>query len=70
MITPITLNANTVSVVSLPSEPGFESVEFNFTDAVAVVSSPFTGQAQTQQWRGADVLSATVTATTDDTDTG
>jgi hypothetical protein len=61
MITPITLGADTVSVVSIPSQPGYSSVEFSFSDAVAVVSSPFTGQAQAQQWRGADVLSATVT---------
>jgi hypothetical protein len=36
-------------------------VEFNFTDAVAIVSSPYTGQTQAQQWIGADMWSGTMT---------
>lgn len=61
MITPITLLGNTVSVVTLPTTPGFSSVEFSFTDSVAIVSSPFTGQTQAQEWPGADMWSGTVT---------
>lgn len=36
-------------------------MEFNFTDAVALVTSPFTGQTQAQQWPGADAWSGTMT---------
>jgi hypothetical protein len=61
LINPITLGGNTVSVVSLPASPGLRTVEWNFTDAVAVVSSPFTGQTQAQQWLGADMWSGTLT---------
>ena len=41
--------------------PGMRSVEFNYTDAVAIARSPFTGQTQSKQWAGADVLSGTMT---------
>lgn len=60
MINLITLNANTVSVVTLPSAPGARSVEFTVNDPVAIVSSPFTGQTQAQQWPGADMWSGTL----------
>lgn len=59
MINLITLASNTVSVVALPSAPGLRSVEFNASDAVAIVTSPFSGQTQAQQWPGADMWSGT-----------
>ncbi len=49
-----------VNLVTLPSVPGFESVDFSFTDSVAINASPFTGQTQAQQWPGADMWSGTV----------
>jgi hypothetical protein len=61
MISLITLGGNTVSVVSLPASPGLQSVEFDFTTAVALVTSVFTGQVQTQRWPGADMWSGTAT---------
>lgn len=61
MISLISLNGNTVSVVSLPASPGFQSVEFDFTTSVASVRSIFTGQMQTQQWPGADLWTGTAT---------
>jgi len=57
----VTGTFNGASIVALPTSPGFESVEFNSTDAVAIVTSPFTGQTQAQQWMGADSCSGTVT---------
>jgi len=50
-----------VSLVSLPSTPGPRSVEFSFSDSVAIVTSIFTGQTQAQQWVGADQWSGTLT---------
>jgi hypothetical protein len=47
--------------VALPTSPGLRSVEFNMNDAVATVTSPFTGQTQTQVWPGADSISGTIT---------
>ncbi len=62
MISLISLNGNTVSVVNLPSSSGaFQSVDWNFTTAVATVTSVFTGQVQAQQWPGADMWSGTAT---------
>ena len=57
----ITLAGNSVTLVATPPVFGATSVEFNVTDAVAIVSSPFTGQTQAQAWIGADMWSATVT---------
>ena len=59
MISPITLNGNTVNVVALPTTPALSAVTFNFNTPVAVVTSIFTGQVQTQQWPGADMWSGT-----------
>lgn len=59
--TTITLNGNSVSLVTLPSSPGLRSVEFDFTETVAVSKSIFTGQTQVQRWAGADWLSGTAT---------
>lgn len=61
MISTITVAGNSVTLVALPDKPGLRSVEFNFTDAVAIVSSPFTGATQAQQWPGADMWSGTMT---------
>ena len=61
MTSTITLGGNSVPLVALPSSPGPRSVDFTFSDSVAVVRSPFTGQTQVQQWPGADMLIATVT---------
>jgi hypothetical protein len=61
LITTISLGGNAVSCVALPTSPGLQSVDFTFTDAVAIVSSPFTGQTQTQVWYGADGWSGTMT---------
>jgi hypothetical protein len=52
---------NGASIVALPTSPGLRSVEFNMNDAVAIVTSPYTGQTQTQQWPGADSISGTIT---------
>ena len=57
----ITLNDNSVTLVATPPVSGAASVEFNFTDSVAIVASPYTGQTQAQAWIGADMWSATVT---------
>lgn len=61
MISTITVAGQTVTVVALPSCPGFSSYELSMADAVAVDSSPFTGQTQAQQWFGADMWSGTLT---------
>jgi hypothetical protein len=60
-ITQISLNGNPVSLVALPSSPGFRSLELSFSNAVAVVTSMFTGQSQVQRWPGADAWSGTLT---------
>lgn len=57
----ITGTFNGASIVALPTDPGLHSVEFSMNDAVAIVSSPFTGQTQAQQWPGADSMTGTVT---------
>ncbi|MGC1781752.1 MAG: hypothetical protein WA708_04475 [Acidobacteriaceae bacterium] len=46
---------------SLAQYPQPRSVEFSMDDAVAAVTSEFTGQVQTQQWPGADMWRGTVT---------
>jgi hypothetical protein len=57
----ISLNGNSVTLVATPPVSGAASVEFNVTDAVAIVSSPYTAQTQAQAWIGADMWSGTVT---------
>jgi hypothetical protein len=59
--TSITLAGNPVTLVTLPTSPGFRTVEFSHSNAVAVVTSIFTGQTQTQHFPGADQLSCKVT---------
>jgi hypothetical protein len=61
MITPITIGGNAVNLVSMPTSPGFKAIEFTMFDAVAVNTSAFTGQVQSQAWPGADQWSATFT---------
>jgi hypothetical protein len=57
----ITLNGNSVTLVATPTSPAPKSVVFTMNDAVASVTSKFTGQVQTFQWPGADMWSGTVT---------
>jgi len=57
----ITIGGNSVTVVSLPTAPGFRSVEFDINESVGTVKSIFTGQVQAQRWSGADYWSGTVT---------
>jgi hypothetical protein len=57
----ITVGGNSVNLVAMPSFPGLRSVDFTISDAVGTVVSPFTGQVQTMQWPGADMLKGTMT---------
>jgi hypothetical protein len=61
VITTITLNGQSVNLVSLPACPGFKSYSIDMSDSVALSSSPFTGQTQAQQWLGADMWSGSMT---------
>ena len=61
MISTITIAGQSIQLVALPTHPGLAQVEFQMTDAVAIDSSPFTGQTQAQQWLGADMWSGTMT---------
>jgi hypothetical protein len=47
-------------IVPMPSSPAPRSIEWNATDAVAALVSPFSGQQQIQNWQ-AGWLSASVT---------
>lgn len=57
----ISVGGNNVTLVALPSFPGFRSLDFKVKEAVGAVVSPFTGQVQTQQWPGAEMWSGTAT---------
>jgi hypothetical protein len=61
MLSLISLNGSTVSVVSIPLTPGLESIDWSGTTAAATVTSVFTGQTQVQQWPGADLWMGTAT---------
>jgi hypothetical protein len=62
MISLISLDGNTVSVVSLPATAGsLQSLDWSGTTTAAVVKSVFTGQVQVQRWPGADAWSGTAT---------
>jgi hypothetical protein len=51
-----------VQTVVVPFSIGaLASVEFSTADSVSIVTSPFTGQTQAQQWPGADSWSGTMT---------
>lgn len=60
-ISTITLAGNPVTVVQLPAAPGLRSIEWDYFDQVAAVTSMFTGQKQRQKWPGADMLSGVAT---------
>lgn len=57
----ISVNNANVTLVSFPTSPGLRSLEITITDAVSVISSPYTGQTQTQLWPGGDYWTATAT---------
>jgi hypothetical protein len=61
MITQITVGGNTVNLISMPAAPGFKAIDFTMFDAVAINTSAFTGQVQSQAWPGAEQWSATFT---------
>lgn len=56
----ITLGGQQVTLVSRP-QISLREVQWEINDAVALVTSPFTGQTQAQQWPGADMLRGTMT---------
>lgn len=60
-ISVITVGGQSVNLVAMPATPGMRTVEFEMSDAVAIVTSTFTGQVQAQQWPGADMLRGTMT---------
>jgi hypothetical protein len=60
-ISAITVGGQPVNLVTMPAFPGMRTVEFEMRDAVAIVTSSFTGQVQAQQWPGADMLRGTMT---------
>lgn len=57
----ITLNGKSVTLVATPPICGANAVQFDATDAVSTVPSPYTAQTQTQGWVGADNWSGTIT---------
>lgn len=57
----ISLDSQAVTLVSFPTSPGLRSFDIDADDAVATIVSPFTGQTQTQQWPGGDMMSGTCT---------
>ncbi len=70
-ITTITVGGQPVTLVDLPSRPGFRTVQFDIDDPASLVTSGFTGQAQVQRWPGADIITGTVSLpplTQDDAD--
>jgi len=60
-ITVITVGTQSVNLVATPDSPGPKSIQYTASDPVATVTSPFTGQMQTQQWPGADMFRWIVT---------
>jgi hypothetical protein len=50
----ITIGSRTITVVTMPTDPGHSLAEISIVDSVAEVVSGFTGQQQTQSWPGAD----------------
>lgn len=57
----ITIGGHAVTLVSFPTAAGLRGYDFQIEDRVGMVESVFTGQAQAQQWPGADRWSATLT---------
>lgn len=60
-MTSITINGQSYTLCTLPAHPGQAQIEIAMNDSVAVVTSPFTRQEQTQPWPGGDFWDATVT---------
>jgi hypothetical protein len=56
----ITIGDNTYNLCAMPSKPGGVSMEIAMNDAVAVNTSPFTRQEQTQIWAGGDFWDASI----------
>ena len=61
MLTTITINGNSYNLVAMPSTPGPADIEIAMNDTVAVTTSPFTRQEQTQTWPAGDFWDATIT---------
>lgn len=59
--TQISIGTQTITLVAMPTAPGFSDVQLTANDTVGSVRSSFTGQTQTQSWPGADYWSGTVT---------
>jgi len=57
----ITVGGNTYNLVAMPATPGFVDIELGISDAIAVVTSPFTRQEQTQGWPGGDFWDGSIT---------
>lgn len=57
----ITLNGNSVTLVSSPTSPGLKAFDYDASDAVSLIVSPFTGQTQGQIFPGGDMWSGTAT---------
>lgn len=57
----ITIDGNSYNLVSMPATPGPADIEIAMNDAVAVVTSPFTRQEQTQTYPGGDFWDANIT---------
>lgn len=55
----ITVGAQAITLVSRPPV-ALRDVQWEFSDAVAIVASPYTGQTQAQAWAGADMLRGTM----------
>lgn len=57
----ITIGGNTYNLCTMPATPGPVDIEIGMNDAVAVNTSPFTRQEQTQTWPGGDFWDASLT---------
>lgn len=60
-VSTITVNGQAVTLVDAPSARAAAAVEFGVTEAVGLVTSVFTGQAQAQAWPGAEGWTMTLT---------
>lgn len=56
----ITVGGQSVTLVDLPTSPGFRTVQFDFDDPAVSVTPAFSGQTQIQRWPGADIMTGTV----------
>jgi hypothetical protein len=60
LISTITVAGQTINLVALPAVANFRSYELYMNDMVAIATAEFTGQAQAQQWPGADSWTGTM----------